>query len=67
MRWTCSGGNIPTNWCICPKVFRINLLVEASTGLEPNRQFYYQFGGISLRSTFNHAEIHREMALSDLF
>lgn len=50
-----------------PDSVQINLLVEASTGLEPNRQFDYQFGGIGLRSTFNHTEIHREMALSDLF
>lgn len=46
---------------------RINLLVESSTGLEPNRQFDYQFGGIGLSSAFDHAAIHREMALSDLF
>lgn len=50
-----------------PEGVRINLLVEASTGLEPNRQFDYQFGGIGLCSAFNNAAIHREMALSDLF
>lgn len=50
-----------------PEGVRVNLLVEASTGLEPNRQFDYQFGGIGLRSPFDNAAIHREMALSDLF
>lgn len=50
-----------------PNGVRINLLVEASTGLTPNRQFDYQFGGIGLCCAFNHAQIHRVMALSDLF
>ncbi|MGN6830478.1 GNAT family N-acetyltransferase [Paucibacter sp. M5-1] len=50
-----------------PEDAGINMLVEASTGLVPNRQFDYQFGGIGLRSTFDQAAIHREMAISDLF
>jgi len=45
----------------------VNLLVSASSGLEPNRQFDYQFGGISLRSAFAVNAINREMAISDLF
>jgi hypothetical protein len=50
-----------------PDGVRVNLLVEANTSLAPNRQFDYQFGGIGLCSAFNHSEIHRQMALSDLF
>lgn len=57
----------PDRLVYLPDGVRINLLVEASAGLEPNRQFDYQFGGIGLCSEFNHAEIHRVMALSDLF
>lgn len=45
----------------------INVLVSATSGLEPNRQFDYQFGGISLHSTFKPTAINREMAISDLF
>lgn len=45
----------------------INLLVDSSMGVEPNRQFDYQFGGIGLRSPFDPMAIHRQMALSDLF
>jgi hypothetical protein len=45
----------------------VNLLVSASSGLEPNRQFDYQFGGIGLRSAFDVTAINREMAISDLF
>ncbi|MBC3936359.1 GNAT family N-acetyltransferase [Undibacterium sp. CY7W] len=44
-----------------------NVLVSASSGLEPNRLFDYQFGGIGLRSSFDAAAINREMAISDLF
>jgi len=50
-----------------PENVGINLLVEASTGLEPNRRFDYQFGGASLGSPFDHTAVHRQMALSDLF
>jgi hypothetical protein len=50
-----------------PEGVRINLLVENSTGLAPNRQFDYQFGGIGLSSVFNHTAIHRDMVMSDLF
>jgi hypothetical protein len=50
-----------------PQGVRINLLVDASTGLEPNRQFEYQFGGIGLSSPFVTSAIFRQMALSDLF
>lgn len=45
----------------------VNVLVSASSGLEPNRQFDYQFGGIGLRTDFDVASINREMAISDLF
>lgn len=45
----------------------VNVLVSASSGLEPNRQFDYQFGGIGLCSVFNPLAINREMAISDLF
>ncbi len=57
----------PDSLARLPEGVRINLLVEGSTGLEPNRQFDYQFGGIGLRSPFDNTAIHREMALSDLF
>lgn len=50
-----------------PDNVSINVLVLASSGLEPNRQFDYQFGGIGLRSDFNATAINREMAISDLF
>lgn len=50
-----------------PADVNINLLVDASSGLEPNRQFDYQFGGIGLCSPFDPAAIQREMVLSDLF
>jgi hypothetical protein len=45
----------------------VNVLVSASSGLEPNRQFDYQFGGVGLCSTFDDTAINREMAISDLF
>lgn len=57
----------PVSLVQLPEGVRINLLVEASMGLESNRQFDYQFGGIGLRSAFNHTDFHREMAMSDLF
>jgi Acetyltransferase (GNAT) domain len=57
----------PDRLVYLPDSVRINLLVEASSGLEPNRQFDYQFGGIGLCDAFNHEDIHREMVLSDLF
>jgi hypothetical protein len=50
-----------------PDGVSVNVLVSASSGLEPNRMFDYQFGGIGLRSTFDAATINREMAISDLF
>lgn len=50
-----------------PDDMPINLLVSAVSGLVPNRQFDYQFGGIGLRSVFDTAAINREMAISDLF
>lgn len=50
-----------------PEGVLINVLVSATSLLEPNRQFDYQFGGIGLRSVFNAAAINREMAISDLF
>jgi len=50
-----------------PEDASINVLVLASSGLESNRQFDYQFGGIGLRSDFNATTINREMAISDLF
>lgn len=50
-----------------PENVSINVLVLASSGLTPNRQFDYQFGGIGLKSTFDAAKINREMAISDLF
>lgn len=50
-----------------PDGIQINLLVEADMGLQPNRKFDYQFGGIGLCSPFNYSEIYRDMALSDLF
>ena len=57
----------PDKLMYLPDGVSINLLVEATTGLQPNRLFDYQFGGIGLRSAFNHTDINREMALSDLF
>jgi hypothetical protein len=45
----------------------VNILVSASSGLEPNRQFNYQFGGIGLCSVFDVIAINREMAISDIF
>jgi hypothetical protein len=61
-------------WWDAPEAFTslpddasVNVLVSASSGLEPNRQFDYQFGGIGLRSVFNPIAINREMAISDLF
>jgi hypothetical protein len=45
----------------------INVLVLASSGLDRNLEFDYQFGGIGLRSPFDAALINREMAISDLF
>jgi hypothetical protein len=61
-------------WWECPEALAslpdettINILVLASSGLEPNRQFDYQFGGIGLRSNFCATAINREMAISDLF
>jgi hypothetical protein len=59
--------NHPDSLVHLPDGASINLLAEASLGLEPNRQFDYQFGGVGLRSPFDHTAIHREMALSDLF
>lgn len=50
-----------------PDDVSFNVLVSASSGLEPNRLFDYQFGGIGLRSSFDAAIINREMAISDLF
>ena len=50
-----------------PDNVSVNLLVSASSGLEPNRQFDYQFGGLGLSSAFDVAAINLEMAISDLF
>jgi hypothetical protein len=50
-----------------PDGVRVNLLLEASSGIKSNRLFDYQFGGLGLCSEFNHSDISREMALSDLF
>lgn len=57
----------PASLVHLPQGVRINILVEASMGLEPNRHFDYQFGGIGLCSAFDHTDFHREMAMSDLF
>lgn len=50
-----------------PEDASINVLVQATSGLVPNRQFDYQFGGIGLLSAFDAAAINREMAIADLF
>lgn len=50
-----------------PDDVSVNVLVSVNSGLEPNRQFDYQFGGIGLRSAFDATAINREMAISDLF
>lgn len=52
--------SLPTN-------SRVNVLVGACSGLEPNRLFDYQFGGIAVCTAFDHGVINREMAISDLF
>jgi len=57
----------PASLAHLPDGARVNLLVDAALGLEPNRQFDYQFGDVGLCSAFDPAAIHREMALSDLF
>lgn len=67
-------GTIDLLWWEAPDALQglpddasINVLVSTTSGLEPNRQFDYQFGGIGLRSAFDPAAINREMAISDLF
>lgn len=51
-----------------PDCGKINLLVPVEAeALAPFKSFDYQFGGISLKSTFNPKFINRQMALSDLF
>lgn len=51
-----------------PEDLSINLLLPAEyTALAEFKSFDYQFGGLSLASTFDASEIVRQMALSDLF
>lgn len=57
----------PEAFAALPDDVYVNLLAMEGSGLEPNRQFDYQLGGIGLRSVFDVASINREMAISDLF
>lgn len=50
-----------------PDLVSVNLLVSANSGLDAEKQFDYQFGGIGLKSSFDAKAIHRVMAISDLF
>lgn len=50
-----------------PDTASINLLVSTDSGLDRQKAFDYQFGGVSLCHPFNPDIINREMAISDLF